>query len=198
MGNPFKQWLDSDIVDLIREHPLAMMLSCEASGVSMTPLPMLPDTDGAGRLVRLVGHIALRNPQVEVLRRHSRVHFLFQGPQGYISPRIAGDRSWGPTWNYAVLQVEADVRLTPEKDNEALLRLASVLEHGQAEAWRVEELGERYSQLARRIVSFEADVRSVDATFKLGQDERPEIFDSIVEGLESTALRTWMLRFAGR
>jgi transcriptional regulator len=52
--------------------------------------------------------------------------------------------------------------------------------------------------MSRRIVAFDAEVRAVDATFKLGQDEQPDVFRQIVAGLESPDLRAWMQRFSGR
>jgi len=197
MNRKFKQWTDQDVVDLIAGHPLALVISaCEGEFV-MTPLPMLADTDADGRLVRLVGHMALSNEHTEVLRAHPRAQFVFLGPHGYISPRLLDDRNWGPTWNYAVARVEADVTFRPEKLDEALRRLVARLETGRPGAWSVEELGERYERMARRIIAFDAEVRAVDATFKLGQDEQPDVFRQIVAGLESPELQAWMQRFDG-
>jgi transcriptional regulator len=193
----FKQWTDKDIVDLIEAYPLALVVTASDGPFRMTPLPMLADTDADGRLVRLVGHMALSNEHTAVLRSHPRAQFLFLGPHGYVSPRLLDDRSWAPTWNYVVVRVEADVVFQPDKLDEALRRLVARLEGGKPDAWSVEELGERYAQLARRIVAFDAEVRAVDATFKLGQDEQPEVFRQIVAGLESAELREWMQRFSG-
>lgn len=196
MKKLYKQWSETDVIDLIRAYPLALMMSPDGGELTMTPLPMLPDTDDAGRLIRLVGHLALRNPHTDTLRRQPRAHFLFQGPQGYISPRLLADRNWAPTWNYAVIMIEADVRLTPERTDTAVRRLVEKLEHGRPDAWAVEELGDRYAKLAQRIVGFEAEVRSVDATFKLGQDESDHALQQILAGLDADDLREWMRRFA--
>lgn len=197
MNSKFKQWTHHDVVDLIAAQPLALMISAGAGGFRMTPLPMLADTDADGRLVRLVGHMALSNEHTAVLRAHPRAHFVFLGPHGYVSPRLLDDRSWGPTWNYAVARVEADVVFRPGKLDEALRRLVDHLEAGRPDAWSAEELGERYGPMSRRIIAFDAEVRAVDATFKLGQDEQPDIFRQLIAGLESPDLRAWMQRFAG-
>jgi len=190
-----KHYSDADVVSLITAYPLALLVSCGPGGFAATPLPMLADTDGKGRLVRLVGHMALANPQVTELHEAPRAWFLFQGPQGYISPRLLPDRNWAPTWNYALVRVTADVRFRPDLNDTALRRLVAVMEAGQPGAWSVEELGERYPRMAQRIVAFDADVVSVDATFKLGQDERPQNFQSILDGLENAELAEWMRRF---
>lgn len=194
----FKQWTDKDIVDLIEAYPLALVVTATDGQFRMTPLPMLADTDADGRLVRLVGHMALSNEHTAVLRSHPRAQFLFLGPHGYVSPRLLDDRSWGPTWNYAVVRVEADVEFRPDQLDEALQRLVRRLETGHSDAWSVDELGDRYEPMSLRIVAFDAEVRAVDATFKLGQDEQPDVFRQIVAGLESPDLRAWMQRFSGR
>lgn len=197
MNDRFKQWTDKDVVDLIEAFPLALVVSASGSEFRMTPLPMLAETDADGRLVRLVGHMARRNPQTALLQAHPRAHFLFQGPHGYVSPRLLEDRSWGPTWNYAVARVEADVVFRPDGLDAALRRLVAKLEAGRPDAWSIAELGERYAPMARRIIAFDAEVRAVDATFKLGQDEKPDVFRQLVAGLESAELRAWMRRFSG-
>lgn len=197
MNSKFKQWTDEDVIDLIEANPLALMVSAGGSEFRMTPLPMLADADTDGRLVRLIGHMALGNSHTAVLRDQPRAHFLFLGPHGYISPRLLDDPTWAPTWNYAVARVEADVVFRPEKLDQALRRLVARLEAGQPDAWSVEKLGERYASLSRRIVAFDAEVRGVDATFKLGQDEKPEVFRQIVAGVDSAELRAWMQRFSG-
>jgi len=195
MNNKFKHWTDADIVDLIKEAPLAFMVSSPASEFMMTPLPMLPETDGDGCLVRLTGHMALRNPHVGLLRRHPLARFLFLGPNGYISPSYLTDRSWAPTWNYTILSIEAKVKFTPDLNDTALRQLVAALESGKANAWSVDELGERYQQLSQRIIAFQAEIRSVDATFKLGQDEKPGVFQQIINGLDQGPLQQWMQRF---
>lgn len=195
MVNPFKQWTQADVLELIAAYPLALMISAHADDFRVTPLPMLAEADAAGNLVRLVGHMALRNPHVDLLHERPRARFLFLGPHGYVSPRLLSDRQWAPTWNYAVAWVEADVRFRPDKNDRALRRLVAHLEGERPDAWSVEQMGERYARLAQRIIAFDAEVGSIDATFKLGQDEQPGAFDEILAGLESAELCKWMRRF---
>lgn len=194
MANKFKQYSDRDIVDLVREYPLASMVSCSDSDFTMTSLPMLPVTDDDGRLVELVGHMALRNPHTEELQRQPRARFLFRGPDSYISPNLLRDRNWAPTWNFATVCIEADVVFTPDKNHQALQSLVAEMEKDKSDPWSTDELGARYDTLARQIISFVAEVRSIDATFKLGQDEKRDAFGQILEGIDSGALKRWMQR----
>lgn len=53
-------------------------------------------------------------------------------------------------------------------------------------------MGPRYEAIKARIIAFRADVLAHEATFKLGQDERPENFATIVSGLDHKDLAVWM------
>src|SRR5262245_65314266 len=106
MATPFDRVANAELVDLIEAYPLAWVVSNGADGFAATPLPMMVDTDASGALVRLIGHFAKSNPQVADLERSPRALFLFQGPHAYISPSWISDRTWGPTWNYAVIRIE--------------------------------------------------------------------------------------------
>jgi transcriptional regulator len=116
------------------------------------------------------------------------------GPQGYISPRLVSNPTWGPTWNYAVCRFETEVRFVPEETDAALSRLAAALEGVEQDSWTPERMGERYDQLKRHIVAFRADVLETHAKFKLGQDENDVVFEDIVAGLKDRTLADWMLR----
>ena len=196
MATLFNRWTDADVLDLLDAYPLALMVSDGPDGPATTPLPMLYDLDEYGRLARLVGHMALSNAQAGLLRENPRACFLFQGPNSYVSPRLVPGRNWAPTWNYALVRVHAAVQFRPELNDEALRRLVAKMESGRKDAWTVEELGDRYKKLSKRITAFTADVQRVEATFKLGQDEKPEVFEAIINGLEDQHLIRWMRRFA--
>lgn len=194
MNSVFSRYTDADVVDLIADYPLALLVSDGPQDFAARPLPMLADTDESGRLVRLVGHMARSNPQMEVLRATPRCCFLFQGPHGYISPRFVPDRNWGPTWNYALLRVYADIVWRPDLTDAALERLVTKMESGQPNAWSAGELGDRYAQLAQHVEAFEAHVVHVDPRFKLGQDERLEVLQSILQKADNPELVAWMRR----
>lgn len=196
MSGAYKKYSNSDVIDLVSAYPLALMLSSTSAGFSVTPLPMLVDGIVDGQLTQLLGHMALSNPHVETLKRDAQVCFLFQGPHAYISPNFVADRSWGPTWNYSVVTISAEVHLEPHRTDEALERLVSKLEEGSPTPWAIHEMGERYERLKGAITAFRADVQSVNATFKLGQDEKPEVFAQILSNLDDPELIQWMRRFS--
>lgn len=174
-----------DVADLVLDHPLAWVVS-PGDEPRATLLPIRPIRDEAGTVTGLIGHFARRNPQVETLRRDPRAMFLFLGPHGYISPSWMDDRNQAPTWNYASAQFLGEVRWIEDAAGiEALLRdLIESVEAGRPDAWRLDEVASRYQGLARGIIGFRVEVEETRAKFKLGQDERDDVFADILRGLD--------------
>jgi len=188
----------ADVVRLIEENPLAWIVSIGAGDFCATLLPLRAITGAHDRVEKLVGHCARTNRLVEVLRRDPRAAILFLGPQGYISPSWMRDRTQAPTWNYASVQFLVEVEFCEDSALDDMLSdLVGAMEAGRPRAWSPAEMGERYRQLARRIIGFHAPVRSSRAKFKLGQDERDDVFADITRALEEQGPREllqWMER----
>ena len=194
-ADPFNQWTDRDIVDLVAAYPLAWVVSCHPAFVA-TPLPMKLETDADGRPTRLVGHFAKRNPQVEAIKQDPRTLFLFTGPHSYVSPElVTTTRNWGPTWNYATARIVADIDFDETMNDEALDAAVSMMEEGRSMPWTKDELGGRYDMMKRAIIAFRAPIVGIEARFKLGQDERDEVFTDLVAGFDGSDLAAWMRRF---
>jgi len=191
MDTRFSPRSHADIIRLIAAHPLAWVISHD---LQATPLPLLAETDMSGAVVSLFGHFARRNPQVPAFKGDPGGLILFQGPHGYISPRLVSRPAWAPTWNYAVVRFEVTVAFVPEETDAAVRRLAAHLERDRPAPWHVDEMGSRSGQLQQHIIAFRAKVRGAHATFKLGQDEDRGTFDEIVTGLQDTPLASWMLQ----
>lgn len=185
-----------DVVALIAAYPLAWVVSGGPTDFAATPLPLIAETGGDGLIVSLFGHFARSNPQVALLERDPRATILFQGPQGYISPTLVSNPTWGATWNYAVARFEVDIAFVPEETGDAVWRLAEAVEKDRPPRWTPAAMGARYDELIKHIVAFRATVRTASARFKLGQDERRETFDEIVAGLSDSELAAWMTRMA--
>jgi acetyl esterase/lipase/predicted FMN-binding regulatory protein PaiB len=191
-----------DVADLVAAQPLAWIVSGAPGTVSATPLPVQIECDADGQPRRLLGHFARSNPQWRTFAETPRATVLLIGQHGYISPSWFADRTRAPTWNYAsvVFDVEIELRDTPEDADRLLRGLAGDLERERPGAWSVDDMGARYFSLLRGVVGFHAHVRGVRATFKLGQDERDDVFADILRGLWDTrqhALAAWMRRFDG-
>lgn len=188
---------DGQVLRLVREHPLAWVVAVQDDDFRATPLPLRPRVGSDGRIEVIEGHMARGNPLRGALERNPRALILFMGPQGYISPSWMSNRTWAPTWNYAVAQFLVTVAFdeTPARLDAHLHDLAEALEHGRPNAWYPSEMGARYGSLLRGIIPFEARVLAQRAKFKLGQDENDTIFAEMTAALgrEGPAdLLAWM------
>jgi transcriptional regulator len=197
-ADPFERFTTADVRDLVAEYPLAWVCCPGADVEAATLLPMIAECDSEGAVTGLIGHLSRRNPLYPALAESGRGHFLFTGPQAYVSPSQAGSRAWAPTWNYAQLRIEAEVAFEPPCTDEALAVLVEAMERGRDDPWDSRELGERYSGMTTRIIGFRARVTRLAARFKLGQDEALPVLDSIIDNVAEPALRRWMKRFRER
>ena len=193
---------DRDVVALVDAWPLAWVVCGKPADFAATPLPLQIRCDTQGRPVRLVGHFARSNPQVEQLRQDPEALVLLLGPQGYISPSWFDDRSMAPTWTYtsAAFRVRIVLEDDPVTIRQRIEELVTAVEAHHPQPWRIEDMGERFASLAQHVVGFHADILEMRASFKLGQDEREDVFADILAGLDATGqheLVTWMEAQAG-
>ena len=184
----------TEIAAFVRDQILALVVSCGGDRALTTPLPLLGETDATGAVTSFLGHFALANPQVELVRRHPRALVLFQGPHAYIRPGWISRPGWAPTWNYMLAQFEVEISLMPQANDEAIRALVTTLEGDAPDSWRVERVGKRYSSMLQRVVAFRAAVLSSRGRFKLGQDESDESFAEIVTALGESPLAGMMRR----
>jgi transcriptional regulator len=197
MTTPYEPRDPSDVTRLVEAYPLCWIVTGGAGDRLATPLPLLPEADDEGVVRSLLGHIPRAHPQCVALEGDPRATILCTGPQGYVSPRLVSNPTWGPTWNYAVCRFEVDVQFVPDEIDAALSRLAEALEGSGAGAWTTGRMGPRYEQLKPRIIAFRAHIRETHARFKLGQDENELTFGEIVEGHADAELAEWMRRARG-
>jgi transcriptional regulator len=183
-----------DLLKLIREHPLAWLVSAQGGHFQAIPLPLLAETDASGKLTSLFGHCSRANPQVEHLRANPRALALFSGPHGYMSPSLVSNPLWVPTWNYAVAAIEVDVDFVPDETLESVVRLSDAMEEGLPDPWTIERAGPRVEPMLGRIIAFRAQVRSTWASFKMGQDETLTALSELISGTGDDALAGWMTR----
>ncbi len=188
---------DEQVLRLVLAHPLAWVVSNDGGNFRGTPLPLRPRVGGDGRIEALEGHMARSNPLCAALQRDARALLLFSGPQSYISPSWVSNRTWAPTWNYAVVQFLVAIAFdeTPARLEAHLDDLVGAMERGRPGAWQRSEMGARYEKISRMIIPFAAKVVEQRAKFKLGQDERDAVFGDITAALgrtDSDALLAWM------
>ncbi len=192
IGSVFESFDNSDVRLLIEKYPLAWVIA--ADGDEASQLPLIGVFDDENRLTELIGHFARSNPLNDAFAKRSTARIQFSGPSGYVSPAQAERSNWAPTWNYAHVRIAAEVSVVPEFTAEAVDILIDWMERDRENPWRASNLEERYERLLPMIVGFRARVIDVNATFKLGQDERPETLHAILKNLQDNDLKEWMRR----
>ncbi|VVE74601.1 transcriptional regulator [Pandoraea captiosa] len=177
--------------DLIRAHPLGLLVSAGAAGLVADAIPFLMYAD-EGEFGTLRGHLARANPHGAALRDVDDCLIAFTGPQGYITPSwYAAKAEHGkvvPTWNYAAVHVWGKPRVI---DDAAWLRrlvgdLTQSQEHGRAAPWAVEDAPADYvDSMLRAIVGVEIPIRRIEGKFKMSQNRPMPDRVGVVNGLRA-------------
>jgi transcriptional regulator len=184
--------------ELIRDYPLAMLISNDDEGFPfVSHLPLHLDDEG-GQFV-LWGHCAKPNAHWRYLQARPKALVVFNGPHGYQSPKIYPDLQRVPSWNYLAVHCRVEARLI--EDNEGKDRLLKKLigDHEPAYAQQWINLGEEYQhKMMAGIVGFELRVTSWECKLKLNQ-HRKESHAAMREGYASgnegeRELAKWMDR----
>jgi transcriptional regulator len=184
---------------VMREHPLASLVTTDDGGfptLSHLPLRLEVVADGA---LRLLGHCARANPQWSHLRDRPQALVSFLGPHAYMSPKVYADLQRVPTWSYVAVQARVRARvLEGEAAKDALLKqLIADHEPAYADQWRA--LPEDYTEkMLKAIVAFELDIEDLQCAVKLNQ-HRPESPAAMYQAYRAgeaneQALADWMQR----
>ena len=155
-------------------------------------IPVLWDRSEAaeGEFGRLLGHLALANPQWQSVGPDTVALAIVHGPQAYVSPSwypsTARHGKMVPTWNY--VSVHFTGPLTVHRDAEwkrdIVTRLTARHEAGRPSPWHVTDAPAEFidSQL-KAIVGVELTIVTVEAKEKLSQNRNPEDRAGALEGL---------------
>jgi transcriptional regulator len=142
-------------------------------------IPILWDRSGAagGEHGRLLGHLALANPQWRSAGPGTVALAIVHGPQAYVSPSwypsTARHGRVVPTWNYVSVHVTGPVTIhrDPEWLRDVVSRLTARHEAGWPEPWRVSDApGDFIDGQLRAIVGVELAIATVEAKEKLSQN----------------------------
>ena len=183
----FKETNPQRIAELVKSYPFGMLVTAPEGVPFISHLPFLFEST-AGAHGKLLGHLALANPQWQHLAAHREAWVVFQGPHAYVSP------SWYaspgvPTWNYAVVHLYGKARLIEnEAELEGLItQLTYVYESHRPSPWEPNLAGERHAKLLSMIVGFEIEITDVQAKFKLSQNRSADDQQRVIEELRQSS-----------
>jgi transcriptional regulator len=199
----FEQHDAAELTRLMREHPLATLVTT-AEGGALTadhvPLEYIAD---AGPHGTLRGHVARANP----LWQHAAgnpVLVVFNGPQAYVSPSWYPSKQEHhkvvPTWNYAVVHATGVLRAIEEAPwlHGLVSGLTGSHEAARPAPWAVTDAPEAFvQQMLRAIVGIEIPIDSLVGKWKLSQNRSAADKAGTVSGLavgdaQAQATARWM------
>jgi transcriptional regulator len=176
--------------DLIRTHPLGLLITAGPAGLLANPFPFLLDAEGSD-LGTLRLHVARANPQWQELEAVEECLVVFQGPHDYVTPSwYATKRETGkvvPTWNYATVHVWGRPRIM--RDDTWLRRQLEDLtlsrEGQRTQPWKVDDAPADFVAMQMRaIVGVEIPIRRIEGKWKMSQNRPQADREGVITGFE--------------
>ena len=173
---------------LMREHPLAALVTCGPEGLTADPVPLeLDPADGENGT--LLGHVARANPLWRVAAGTS-VLAIFNGPQAYVSPSWyaskAATHKVVPTWNYTVVHAHGVLEAVDDAPGLRALvgRLTDRHEAPRAAPWAVQDAPPDYvQQMLRAIVGIRIPIARLVGKWKVSQNRSGDDRLGVATGL---------------
>jgi transcriptional regulator len=188
------QFREDDVAALhavIREHPLATLVTLGPDGLVANHIPMEIDPDPLP-WGTLRGHVARANP---VWHRHVKdveALAIFVGPQAYITPSwYKTKQDTGkvvPTWNYVAVHAYGHLRAVEDQTwlRNFVARLTDRHEAGRDPAWRITDAPDDYiERQLKGIVGIEIAVARFEGKWKVSQNREPADRAGVVTGLRA-------------
>ncbi len=185
----FKEERLSVLHALMRDHPLATLVTLGAEGLTANHIPLLIDPE-RGPHGTLVGHVARANPVWKQTREDVDTLAVFLGAQSYISPSFyPSKRETGmvvPTWNYATAHAWGPLVIHDDAEwlRTLVTRLTVTQESGKAVPWKVSDAPEAFiDKQLLAIVGIEIPIRRVEGKWKVSQNRPAPDREGVLAGL---------------
>ena len=174
---------------MMREHPLATLVTLDADGIVANHIPLLVDAEPLP-YGTLLGHVARANPVWRDFSTEVPALAIFSGPEHYISPSwYPAKQEHGrvvPTWNYAAVHAygRLEVHEDPEWLRNLVTRLTATHEAQFEQPWAVAGAPSDYVDgLLTAIVGIEMRIERIEGKWKMGQNRSPADRRGAVAGL---------------
>lgn len=166
-----------ELENLIRAHPLGMLVTQGPQGLDADHLPF-EFNPGAGPHGVLSAHVARANPVWQRCPTGSTVLVVFRGAEGYISPNWYPSKHEAhrqvPTWNYEAVHAHGTLVV---HDDERFVRgmvgrLTRRHEAGEPRPWKMADSEPAFIDgLLRNIVGIEVNITALVGKRKLSQNK---------------------------
>ncbi|NEX62157.1 FMN-binding negative transcriptional regulator [Noviherbaspirillum galbum] len=177
--------------ELIRQHPLGMLVTHGAGGLDANHIPFELDAR-QGEHGRLNAHVARANPVWKDVADGDEVLVVFRAGDAYISPNWYPSKHelhrQVPTWNYMV--VHAHGRITIRDDERfvrgIVARLTRAHEASQPKPWKMTDSATDYiDTMLQSIVGLEIEITRIEGKLKLSQNKEARDIEGAAAALEA-------------
>jgi transcriptional regulator len=183
-----------EVAAFVERAGAADLVTFDGERLTASLIPVIWERPGNGEGPgRLLGHLALANPQWTAVRADVPALAIVHGPQAYISPSWYQSTSEHgrvvPTWNYTIVHFTGPVTFHRDAGwlRDIVTRLTDQHERHLEHRWWVEDAPAAYidGQL-RGIVGVEMTVTQVEAKDKLSQNRSAADRAGAIAGLRAT------------
>ena len=190
----FKETRPEVLRGLIRQHPLAVIVTLDDTGLVANHIPLELDAE-LGEHGTLRGHVARANPMWKSHRPEVDALAIFQGPGAYITPSYYATKAATgevvPTWNYATVHAHGPLRVI---DDAAWLRRfveqLTVRHEAERQAatgavpWQVGDAPAPYlDRMIKAIVGIEIPIARIAGKWKVSQNRPADDRAGVAAGL---------------
>lgn len=175
--------------DLIRAHPLGLLVTAGPGGLMANPVPFLLEA-GTSEFGTLRAHVARANDHWRELAAVGDCLVVFQGPQHYVSPGwYATKQQTGkvvPTWNYTIVEAWGRARVMDEGRwlHSQLNDLTDAHEQSRATPWKVADAPDDFiAAQMKGIIGIEIVISRIIGKWKVSQNRPPEDRAGVHAGL---------------
>ncbi len=185
----FRESRNGAMHDLMRAHPLGLLISHGTGGLQATQVPFLLYA-GEGDNGILRAHLARANPHWKELADGAECLVVFQGVEGYVTPAWYPSKRETqkvvPTWNYVCVQAWGRPRIV---EDAAWLRrqiddLTRARESARPHPWAVSDAPEDYiAGQMQAIVGIEIPIERIEGKWKLSQNRTAADRAGVIAGL---------------
>jgi transcriptional regulator len=188
-----------EIAEFVDRVGAADLVTFDGTRPVATLLPVIWERPPAGEAGehghghgRLLGHVALNNPQWSTAAPGVPALAIVHGPQAYISPSwYQSTKEHGrtvPTWNYTTVHFTGPVTFRKDSDwlRDIVTRLTERYEAGRDGRWWVTDAPDKFidGQL-RAIVGVELKIEQIEAKNKLSQNRTPQDRANVIAALQA-------------
>jgi len=178
------------ILDVIRNHPLATIVSVSSTGLVGNHIPMIVVQKGDQYFLQ--GHVAKPNNIWQDYDESVDVLVMFNGPDAYISPNWYPskqvDHKEVPTWNYVTVHVTGSMQFFQDKKwlLEHLNKLVESNEKSQPMPWKVSDAPDDYiDKMLNAIVGLEIEIKTLIGKSKMSQNHPEANRKGVIAGLKA-------------